>query len=258
MTEPIQTLELKIERPATVNIGGYLATAEDLKLRPIEDGDRLALVREDLRDVSQVRKNIEARRVKTKEPALQMCRTIDELFAEMDAPWAQAEQLMKTGIADFDRRERLRIEDANRLAQEAARAEQRRLADEAAAAEQRAREEAERLATQAREQAAQGNVEAAATLETQAQVVAVTGAAEAQQLAQAAQTLPTASVAPAPTKESGVSYLYDFEIVAETAISREFLVPDHVKIRKTVKALKEQAEKLVGGIRVVKKASVRS
>ncbi len=48
----------------------------------------------------------------------------------------------------------------------------------------------------------------------------------------------------------------DFEIVDASAISREFLKPDEVAIRKAVRSLGFDAERVVGGIRVYKKRTV--
>ena len=50
--------------------------------------------------------------------------------------------------------------------------------------------------------------------------------------------------------------LYDFEIIDKNKINKNFLIPDFVKIRKTVQAMKEDAESFVGGIKVIKKISV--
>jgi len=48
-----------------------------------------------------------------------------------------------------------------------------------------------------------------------------------------------------------ISYRYDFEIVDENLIPREFLKVDEVKIRKVITALKEEAK--IPGIKVIRK-----
>ncbi len=72
----------------------------------------------------------------------------------------------------------------------------------------------------------------------------------------------TVFVAPTPVniekpKEEGVTVLFDwdFEIEDEAKIPREFLRPDEQKIRKYVKAMKEQAR--IPGVRIFKKERVR-
>lgn len=64
---------------------------------------------------------------------------------------------------------------------------------------------------------------------------------------------------PEPEKVAGITArtTYDFVIVDPNLIPREYLVPDMVKIRKIVQAMKEQTR--IGGIRVVigKQISVR-
>ena len=51
---------------------------------------------------------------------------------------------------------------------------------------------------------------------------------------------------------------YRFEIVDKSKIKPEFLIPDEVAIRKIVLAMKEGAEAIVGGIRVIKELGISS
>ena len=58
---------------------------------------------------------------------------------------------------------------------------------------------------------------------------------------------------PQQEKTQGISYrtFYKFEIIDEKSIKLEFMKPDEVKIGGVVRSMKEEAEKIVGGIRVI-------
>lgn len=61
-----------------------------------------------------------------------------------------------------------------------------------------------------------------------------------------------------PAPLSGVQFRsrYQFDIVSEDEITREFLMPDHHRIRKVIAEYGKYAEKIVGGIEVYEDISV--
>jgi hypothetical protein len=122
------------------------------------------------------------------------------------------------------------------------RAEERRKAEAArVAAERAAQAERERLEEQARIEAERGNT------------------AKAIKLAERAETTVAAIVAPAIPKVSGIvaRELWRFEIVDESKIPREFLMPDERKIGALVRALKGDAQAILGqGVRVFSEESI--
>lgn len=245
-------VELRIERPAALAAGNFLATAQDLQANPIQDGGHLAMVSDDLQDVKGIRKKIEERRVALKDPVVKAGREIDKLFGEMDAPFAEAERLIKLAITDFDSRERRRIAEEQRKADELARAEQARLREAAAKAEADAKAESDRLMKAA---AKSKDAEKAAALQGQAQLAAAQGAAMAQALSTQAATTVAPTIAEATKVEGvGVRYDYGWECENSALVPREYLMLDEVAIGKVVRALKDKVN--IPGIRVVRKPVV--
>lgn len=256
MNDVSPLVELRVERPAPINVGHFLETGRALAIAGRDD---LELAADDLQDIRGMRKQIEERRVALKEPILRAGREIDKLFAEMDGPLAQAEALYKNAIATFDAKERTRIAAEQRAAQEAQQREQERLRKEAAAAAERAQAEADKLLKAAQAAAKKGDAEKAAALQSEAAVTQASGQATAQALTTAASTM-MAPVAEAAGKADGVGVRYDWswELQDAALIPREYLAIDETAINRVVKALKERCA--IPGIKVIRKpvVSVRS
>lgn len=184
--------------------------------------------------------SIKAKQKKLDEVRLSMTRPLDEakkrimdLFRGPQDLLAKAETTIKAAIGTYQAEERRKAEEARRAAEEAARQERERLE-----AERKAAEEAAKAA------AAAGDEEAAAAAQAQAVVLA----AEAEVVEHLAP-----AVVEQPTKLAGIATRqdWDFEIVDEAAIPREFLVVDEKKVRAYVKAMKSDAK--IPGVRVFAK-----
>lgn len=218
-----------------------LATATALV---IDSPEMYEAAAEELVDARGRWKAIEAQRVHLKEPFLEGCKRIDDLFRVPLDRLAQSADVLKRGMVVFKDAEDKKADDARRAAEATARAEreeQERIQREAAAREQAARDEAARVAREAQQRAdreraeaadrqraaeAAGNAEAAAAAQAeqaaaqeradaeaaQARVAAELVAAESQQAAEAAQVsmdlaevAPTAVVPVSRAQASGVS-----------------------------------------------------
>jgi hypothetical protein len=83
-------------------------------------------------------------------------------------------------------------------------------------------------------------------------------AAVAEQAARAVVAAPVAAFVPVRVPGVSLPTHYTFEIVDVSQIKPEFMTPNLVEIGKLVRSMHEDAEKLVGGIRVKAERSVRS
>lgn len=189
------------------------------------------------------------------------------LFARYDGPLkeadARAKQAMEAYLlrkAEAEAAERRRLEAA-RL--EAERAERDRIAREA---EERARADAElavlQRATERELAGDRAGADAALSALPQVLDAAAGAAVEAvrEVLPEPSAAAPEPTSTPTAERPAGAAgsaaWPWDFEILDEAKIGRAFLVPDLVKIRATVKAMKADAAATVGGIRVFQKPQV--
>jgi colicin import membrane protein len=197
-----------------------------------------------LGDVSARRKALEARRKDTKAPMLEAGRRIDQLFKELDAPLAEAEASLKTGIKVWRDAERKQIE-AQQCAEE-----ERRRAEFAAAEEKRREEEAQARAE--REAAARAAAKAEADVkkgdrDAERRVEAAKRAEEQARIREmvAKETQPVVATAIAPVSEQAsqiktadvtvsVRKVWKFEVEDASRVPSAYRVVDERLIRKAV------------------------
>jgi len=186
----------------------------------------------------------EGKRVELKAPYLEGARTVDDQFRNPLSILTTAIQEIDGAIKTFTaEQERKRREEEARLREEA-RKEQERLAAEARLAEAKA----EQLRLAAEEKRREGELAEAARMESRAEQQE----AKADTAAAQARTVPTPYVPPANTKVTGISTRehWDFRIVDEDKLPREYMQPDKVAIRKAVDGLKGRAASAIPGIEV--------
>lgn len=197
-------------------------SAHDLALHlQIDSPQALDVAGDELRRLVQRKKDIEELRLSLTRPLDESKRRIMDMFRGPTERLAEAENLLRRGIVQYQTAEREKAERERREAEARARAERERLERERAAAEAEARriqeeaaaKERERLAAIERERAA-GNEAAAKEAERVAREeaeAAERAAAEARAKADAAQAeIEVADVAPvlpmvAPAKADGIS-----------------------------------------------------
>ncbi len=177
---------------------------------------------ETLKEVKGAQKRLESLRKSFTQPIDQAKTTIMDFFRKPEEKLAQAERTIKGGMLAYHaEQERIARETQVRL-NEAARLEREKLEKQAAAA------------------AAKGKIEKAAILEIKAALVSAP-VVEAQQVKIAGQ---------------GTRLDWDFEIIDPLQIPRELCMPDEIKIRRMVKAFKEDAK--IPGVRIFSKTILSS
>lgn len=184
------------------------------------------------------------------EERLSLTRPLDEskkrIMAMFEAPKKRlqdAKSLLQKSLGDYTAAERKRIEEERKKAEEHQRAMAEQLRKEA---EEKARIAAEAMAA-AEAECKTEDLEAAEALEQEAQAVAA-----------AANSVENMAAMPATPehKLEGVSSRenWDFEIIDENLIPREYLIPDLKKIRGVVKALKSGAK--ISGVKVFSTSTI--
>lgn len=173
-----------------------------------------------LRDVMDLKKELEAKRVSVTKPLNDVLGIINGWFKPPMAKLKTAEDGYKLGMAQFEQAEQARIRKEE--------AEARRIADE-----QRA--ELERRAVKAAEQ---GKVE------------------KAEELIERAVAVVPEAPATAPLKASGIGFgeQWEFEIIDAAQVPREFCKVDEAKIGQYVRAMKVDAK--ITGVRVFSRPKV--
>lgn len=155
----------------------------------------------------------EQRKVITKPLDEAKSRVMDLFRGPLDL-LGQAEAKLKRGILTYNEAERKKRDEAQRLADEAARKERQRLEEQARRERERADAEAAALRQRAAEAEAAGKAAEAARLAARADAKVETATANADALQAAAQAMPTSVVIPAAPKAAGTStaVLYSAEI----------------------------------------------
>lgn len=175
---------------------------------------------EQLRAIKDVQKALEERRVSVTGPMNEALRTINGWFKAPMEKLKTAENGYKVTMAAFERgeQERIRKEEA----------EARRKADDE-------RRELERRAIKAAEQ---GKTE------------------KAEELIERAVAVVPETPATAPLKAAGMSFSeqWEFEIIDQTQVPREFCKVDEAKIGQYVRAMKENAK--IAGVRIFSRPKV--
>jgi len=210
-----------------------LRTAQALKI----DSTEMAEIAAD--DLGRIKAKVNALDVQRKsmtKPLDEAKSRIMELFRAPIDTLQKAEAAIKGSILDWNRREQERINAERRKHEE----EQRKLRAAALETEQLAKAEAAKLIAVGKTAEAELIVEEAAAERSDAEFIA-------------AMTTPITS-APAKLAGTGIRKDWDFEIVNEKKIPREFLMIDEKKIRAFVKAMKNEAR--IEGVRVFERESV--
>ena len=169
-----------------------------------------------LRTVATKARELEEQRKAITRPIDESKKRVMDLFRGPLDSLEAAGTVLRRAIGAFEQEQEERRRQAQREADEAARKERERLERQAAAAAAKGQEE-----------------KAAAITERAATVVPVHVTADVPKVAGVA------------TRE-----VWEFEVVNAAALPREYLVPDEVKLRKVVSALKGDAATAVPGIRV--------
>ena len=211
-----------------------LALVSDAKALVIQDesgyqraGLMLRMVKEYLRRVAEVCDPVVS-------AALAAHRAAVAQRTKLEAPAKEAEQVLKRAMVGYTEELELQRQEVQRQADAAAEAARQRALEQ---------EEERRLAL-AMEAEAQGHEEHAAEILTAPVVLPP--------------VLTPPVVLPPKPKVEGVSYRtdWDFEIVDAHALPREYLIPDQVRIRGVVRALKGETN--IPGVRVFFKTVVAS
>lgn len=231
-----------------------------------------------LADVKGQFRTVDKQREELKAPSLEGCKRVDAFFRAPLDFLRRAEAILKGKITDYDHeQERLRAEEQRRL-DDLARIERERKEAEAREAERKAREAAdaarreaetrrraeETARREAEEARKRGDAEAAAAaqkiadaaakaaqkFDAKAERVETAGAEKAADLQAEAASVVAPIVQRAPPKVAGLSFreVPDFEVTDKSKLPPEYLIPDEVRIRKVVNALKMDAN--IPGVRV--------
>ncbi len=229
-------------------VAGVLEVAREFK---IDSRDMYDMATVELREIIGRKNRLEEARVSMKAPVLAAGRAIDGFFNPLITTLQQAESTYKSGMLAFDRAERIRREEEERQAREAAERERRRIeaeaqrvADEIAARE---RQEAEALAAQLRaegqEEAAQEAIadgEAAAAYK--AEEIIQTAAVEAQTVTAMAAPVEAPRRTGAAPRQNWVAEVIDMDALIKAAAEGNTLAKSMLTVNTTV--LGQQARSL--------------
>lgn len=229
-----------------------IAKAGDLVIADAEQASAAAAY---LADIKGRIKALEARRVESKKPALEMGKIVDDLFKELKAPLEEIVEKVNGGLLEFRKAEQKRIAEANEAAERERQAEidaqeAKRKAEEDAAREKREKAEAEAAA--AREARAAGDHSAEATVE-QAEQAAKTAEME-ERIAQEQRPVITQNAAPIEQAKSirGGGANVSFRTVWKFEVTK----PEHVPIgyltvnEKAISAAVKDGEREIPGVRI--------
>lgn len=176
-------------------------------------------------------------------------------------PFQQDETVIKNAMVRYSNEQEELRKAEQRRANEAAERERNRLQDIADRAAVKARLEAEEKRRQAEQEDAAGREAEAALLREQAERVEAKGLDKVEQFETRAASVVAPIATQAAPKVSGVSTreVWKFEITDPSKINPEFMVPDEVKMRKLVLAMKGEASALLGaGVRVYSEKQLAS
>ena len=193
---------------------------------------------------------IEDSRTRITRPLNDALKAVNAQARDAATPFLEDERIIKAALVTYStEQERIRQEEQRRQ-NEIAEKERRRLqaiADEAA---RKAAEEAARKRAEAKAAAAAGRAEEAAKLAAQAQLVEEKAAEKVEKFETraAAVVAPIAQQAAPKVAAVNLQTVWNWEITDTALIPREYLLPDLVKIRKVVNALK--GDTAIAGIRV--------
>lgn len=239
--ESEQALSRAQSYPAIVSQDGYSAAESELSA------------------LSGTLKSLEAERTKLKAPILEAGRAVDAFFKRPTEFLESARKAIKTRMLSHQDEIERKRKEAERIAAEAARKERERLEREAAKVAEEARRRADEAAEKIRKLEEAGNAERAAAARAKAEAAEKAQTERAEDLRLAAASIPSApvvSIAAPQAASSSVTRTYDFEIIDERQIPREYLTVNEKAIRQVVKALGMSAN--ISGVRVIEKRGIAS
>lgn len=201
---------------------------------------------------------IEDARTRITKPINDSLREVNAQAKAAAAPFLADEQTIKGAmIAYSDSQDRIR-EEAQRKANEAADAERRRLQEIADRAATKARLEAEEKRREAEKAAAAGRQAEADRLRAQADRVEERAADKVDAFESRASQVVAPVAQQAAPKVAGVSIpmIWDFEVIDEKLIPREYMERSDTRIRKVVQAM--QGNTSIPGVRVFQRKRISS
>jgi hypothetical protein len=227
----------------------------------VEDDAAYRDAADDLKRIKAAAKALEDARTGAVKPLNDEVKAINGWFAAPKQKLDATERAIKAAITRYaDEQARIRREEQKRL-DEAARLERQRAEQAAAAARAKAATEAAELQRRADEAAAAGRAAEAAKLAQRAETKIETADAKAAVLDEVAATVVAPIAHREAPKVSGVSMreVWKFEITNPAKVNPAFCVPDEVRIRKVVLAMKGDAASVLGeGVRVYVERQVAS
>lgn len=248
----MESLELTPEvREVQAEADQALAVATEYR---VTTGDEYSAAGDELKRIKAAQKRLDETRKGLTKPLDESKRRIMDLFRGPAEKLDQAERAIKGACLTYQwEQDRIRREE-QRKAEEAARKERDRIERQRLAAEAKAREKAEEL----RKQAAEANAaECAKIQQRMAEDAAKAEAKQAELEAKAASVTAPVIHREAP-KVEGLSTrtVWKFRILDARKLPPEYTVPDEVKIRKVVQALKGDAN--IPGVEVYSEESMAS
>lgn len=199
---------------------------------------------------------IEDARTRITKPLNDSLREVNAQAKAAAAPFIADEVVIKNAMIRYsDEQDRLR-EEEQRKANERAETERRRLQAIADAAAHKAHLEAEEKRRQAEQEAAAGREAEAAKLRAQAEQVEARGASKVEAFQdRAAQVVAPIATQAAP-RVSGVSIpmVWDFEIIDDKQVPRDYCDVNETRIRKVVQAM--QGNTNIPGVRVFQRKRI--
>lgn len=253
MNAIIETATPELEAEAA-SVDTMVAWAEQLAVATTDDYEKAG---EGLRRIKARAKELDEKRKELTQPLDALKKKWMDWFRTPLAKLEQAETAVKRNMVAFqEEQDRIRRE-AERQAAEAARRERERMDREAAALAEKARKDAEAAERRAAAMEAEGKAERAEALRAAAAEKEQARAADVAALQMASAAMPVAPVVDIPRAASaGISTRedWDFEIIDEAAIPREYMTVNDKAIRGVVKALKDKAA--IPGIRVFSKKNI--
>lgn len=214
---------------------------------------------EELKRIKGKAKELEARRISMTKPLDESKKRIMEFFAKPLLFLDRAEFAIKRSLSTYDAEQRRLRDEAEREAAEAVRKIREKAQVEAAKLEQAARakreaEEAKARAMEAQGRAAEADAKRQAAAEREGLKLR-----EAETLRAAAESMPQAPVIHMESpKVAGVSSrkIWQYDIPDINLLSREWMIPDHSAIGKSVRSTGERTN--IPGVRVYAETSYSS
>ncbi len=223
------------------------AVTKGLVIKTAEGYESAALL---LKTIKGSLAQIEDARVRITRPLVEAQREVNAQAKAAAGPFLEDEATIKRALVEYsNEQDRIRAEEQRRE-NERAEKERRRLQSIADEAARKAAEESAKKRAEAEAAAAAGRAEEAAKLSAQAQRVEEKAAekVEAFETRAAMVQAPIAQAAAPKVEAVSLATVWNWEITDLSAVPREFMLLDQVKVRKIVNAMK--GDTAIPGIRV--------